>query len=103
MIAGAIALEDGITRLIAQLGLPWSVIRLGARLETVFAPNLPTNAEQMRASFDFDLEAGIHLGLLNRGFLVTPFHNMLLAGPSLSREAPAAYVAALNSILNEII
>ena len=103
MIAGAIALEDGITRLIAQLGLPWSVIRLGARLETVFAPNLPTNAEQMRASFDYDLEAGIHLGLLNRGFLVTPFHNMLLAGPSLSREAPAAYVAALNSILNEII
>jgi glutamate-1-semialdehyde 2,1-aminomutase len=103
MIAGAIALEDGITRLIAQLGLPWSVIRLGARLETVFAPNLPTNAEQMRASFDYDLEAGLHLGLLNRGFLVTPFHNMLLAGPSLSREAPAAYVAALNSILNEIL
>lgn len=103
MFAGAIALEDGITRLIAQLGLPWSVIRLGARLETVFAPNLPTNAEQMRASFDCDLEAALHLGLLNRGFLVTPFHNMLLAGPSLSREAPAAYVAALNSILNEIL
>lgn len=103
MIAGAIALEDGIAAMIASTGLPWSVIRLGARLETVFAPKLPTNAEQMRASFDHELEAALHLGLLNRGFLVTPFHNMLLAGPSLSREAPAAYVAALNSILNEIL
>jgi glutamate-1-semialdehyde 2,1-aminomutase len=103
MIAGAIALEDGITAMIAEKGLPWSVIRLGARLETVFAPTLPTNAEQMRASFDYELEAALHLGLLNRGFLVTPFHNMLLAGPSLSREAPAAYVAALSSILNELL
>jgi glutamate-1-semialdehyde 2,1-aminomutase len=57
----------------------------------------------MRASFDDELEAALHLGLLNRGFLVTPFHNMLLAGPSLSRDAPAAYVAALNSILDEIV
>jgi len=103
MIDGAIALEDGLNDLIAKLDLPWSVIRLGARLETVFAHSLPTNAEQMRASFDYELEAAIHLGLLNRGFLVTPFHNMLLAGPNLSREAPAAYVAALNSILNEIL
>ncbi len=103
MIAGAIALEDGIKGLIAEMGLPWSVIRLGARLETVFAPSLPINADQMRASFDYELEAALHLGLLNRGFLVTPFHNMLLAGPSLSRAAPAAYVAALNSILNEIL
>jgi glutamate-1-semialdehyde 2,1-aminomutase len=57
----------------------------------------------MRASFDYELEAAIHLGLLNRGFLVTPFHNMLLAGPSLSKEAPPTYVAALNSILNEFL
>jgi glutamate-1-semialdehyde 2,1-aminomutase len=103
MIAGAIALEDGLKYLIARLGLPWSVIRLGARLETVFAPSLPTNAEQMRASFNGELEAALHLGLLNRGFLVTPFHNMVLAGPSLSKEAPAAYVAALDCILDEIL
>lgn len=103
MIARAIALEDGLKALITQLDLPWSIVRLGARLETVFVATLPINAEQMRASFDSELEAALHLGLLNRGFLVTPFHNMLLAGPALSREAPAAYVAALHSILNELL
>ncbi|GBF56842.1 glutamate-1-semialdehyde 2,1-aminomutase [Candidatus Phycosocius bacilliformis] len=103
MIASAIGLEDALNTLIKVRGLPWSVIRLGARLETVFAPDLPTNAVEMRASFDHDLEAAIHLGLLNRGFLVTPFHNMLLAGPGLPQSVPQAYVSALDSILDEIL
>jgi glutamate-1-semialdehyde 2,1-aminomutase len=103
MIASATALEAGILKVILDLKLPWSVIRLGARLETVFAPTLPTNAADMRASFDKDLEAGIHLGLLNRGFLVTPFHNMVLAGPDLPKHAPTSYSDALTSILRQII
>ncbi|GIU66800.1 transaminase [Candidatus Phycosocius spiralis] len=103
MIDSAKALEAGILKVIQDFKLPWSVIRLGARLETVFAPTLPTNAADMRATFDKNLEAGIHLGLLNRGFLVTPFHNMVLAGPDLPKHAPNSYSNALTSIISQII
>ena len=103
MIVSAIELEDVINAVIADFALPWSVIRIGARLETVFAPQIPTNAVQMRASFDHELEAAIHLGMINRGFLVTPFHNMLLAGPGLPSDTASRYGHALSSILTHII
>jgi glutamate-1-semialdehyde 2,1-aminomutase len=102
MIESAIALEDEINDTITAFDLPWCVVRLGARLETIFAPQVPKNAEDMRATFDAPLEAALHLGLLNRGFLVTPFHNMLLAGPDLPKDAPKGYGAALRSIIQEL-
>ena len=102
MIASAIALEDEINAVITDLGLPWCVVRLGARLETVFAPQIPMNAAQMRVSFDRELESAIHLGMINRGFLVTPFHNMLLAGPGLPSDTASRYGSALLSILTHL-
>jgi glutamate-1-semialdehyde 2,1-aminomutase len=98
MIASAIALEEAINEVIQTYALPWCVVRIGARLETVFAPQVPINAVQMRDSFDHDLEAAIHLGMINRGFLVTPFHNMLLAGPGLPSDVASRYGHALTSI-----
>lgn len=103
MIASAIALEEAINEAITNFVLPWCVVRMGARLETLFAPNVPINAHQMRASFDHDLEAAIHLGMINRGFLVTPFHNMLLAGPGLPSDTASRYGSALSSILTDLM
>jgi glutamate-1-semialdehyde 2,1-aminomutase len=102
MIALACALEGEIKAVIAEFALPWCVVRLGARLETVFSASPPTNAVQMRASFDPLLDKALHLGLINRGFLVTPFHAMLLAGPALPKDAPARYGAALRAILRAL-
>jgi glutamate-1-semialdehyde 2,1-aminomutase len=102
MQGSAMAIEDVINQIIADYGLGWCVIRIGARMEIVFAPSVPTNAEQMRASFDHELEAAIHLGMINRGFLVTPFHNMLLAGPGLPSDVASSYGAALSSILDQL-
>jgi glutamate-1-semialdehyde 2,1-aminomutase len=102
MIASAIALEEAINDVIVKLGLGWCVVRIGARLETVFAPHVPINAAQMRATFDPDLEAALHLGMINRGFLVTPFHNMLLAGPGLPSDVASRYGDALTSILTQL-
>jgi glutamate-1-semialdehyde 2,1-aminomutase len=99
MLAGAAALEAATRAVITRFGLPWHVTRIGARLETVFSPVPPKTAAAMRATFDHPLEAAIHLGLLNRGFLVTPFHNMLLAGPGLAKNAPARYGEALAEVL----
>jgi glutamate-1-semialdehyde 2,1-aminomutase len=103
MIASAMALEDAINAIIVEHVLPWCVVRIGARLETVFAAQVPINAAQMRASFDHDLEAAIHLGMINRGFLVTPFHNMLLAGPGLPSDIAYRYGSALTSILTQLM
>ncbi len=103
MIASAIALEDAINTVIAQFGMDWCVVRLGARLEIVFAAQVPINAAEMRASFEQKLEAAIHLGMINRGFLVTPFHNMLLAGPGLPSDTASRYGSALSSILTQLI
>jgi glutamate-1-semialdehyde 2,1-aminomutase len=102
MIDSAKALENGVQGVIDAQGLPWCVVRIGARLETIFAPAVPTNARQMRASFDHQLEAAIHLGMINRGFLVTPFHNMLLAGPGLPSDTASRYAEALTTILTQL-
>jgi glutamate-1-semialdehyde 2,1-aminomutase len=103
MTGSATALEDEINAVIDEFGLDWCVVRLGARLETIFAAQVPINAVEMRASFDHELETAIHLGMINRGFLVTPFHNMLLAGPGLPNDTASRYGLALRSILTEII
>jgi glutamate-1-semialdehyde 2,1-aminomutase len=102
MIAGAEALERELSAVIARHGLPWSVVRIGARLETVHAAAIPHTAAQMRATIDPALEGAIHLGLLNRGYLVTPFHNMLLAGPDLDASAPVGHAAALADVLEAL-
>lgn len=99
MIAGATVLEAVLNAVIAAFDLPWCVVRLGARLELVFAASPPRDAAAMRASFDPALEAALHVGLLNRGFLVTPFHNMLLAAPDLPQDAPKRYGEAVHDIL----
>lgn len=103
MIASASELEAELAAIIADFDLDWSIIRLGARLEIVFSKLIPTNAKQMRETFDMELEHAIHLGLINRGFLVTPFHNMLLAGPNLPPDAIKKYGQAMRQILENVV
>ena len=61
-------------------GLPWHVQRLGCRAEYWFCPP-PKNGAEAAAAGDADLEAYMHLFALNRGILLTPFHNMALFSP----------------------
>jgi len=103
MIESASELEAELLSIIAEFELDWSIIRMGARLEIVFSTKIPTNASQMRETFDPELEEAIHLGLLNRGFLVTPFHNMLLTGPNLPKGAIKKYGQAMRQILINVI
>jgi glutamate-1-semialdehyde aminotransferase len=61
--------------------LPWQVTRLGVRIEYSFMPKAPRNAAEVDAHQDADLEKLMHLMALNRGILLTPFHNMALISP----------------------
>ena len=72
---------DGVAGVIAEHDLPWHVQRLGCRAEYWFCPPPRTGAEAA-AAVDEDLEGFLHLWALNRGVLLTPFHNMALFSPA---------------------
>jgi glutamate-1-semialdehyde 2,1-aminomutase len=81
MFALAQRLADGLSATIERHGLPWCVTRVGARSEFQFCPRPPRNGTEARAAMDDELEHIVHLYLLNRGVLITPFHNMMLVCP----------------------
>ncbi len=71
---------DGVAKVIADHDLPWHVQRLGCRAEYWFCPP-PRDGAAAAAAVDEDLDAFLHLWALNRGILLTPFHNMALFSP----------------------
>ncbi|MCW2818593.1 MAG: aminotransferase [Marmoricola sp.] len=70
----------GVAGVIAEHGLPWHVQRLGCRAEYWFCPP-PRDGAAAAAAADEELEGFFHLWALNRGVLLTPFHNMALFSP----------------------
>jgi len=81
MIPLAVRFSDGVAAEISRHGLPWSVQRLGCRAEYTFCEQPPRNGGESAAAADFELERFLHLYALNRGVLLTPFHNMALMCP----------------------
>jgi glutamate-1-semialdehyde 2,1-aminomutase len=72
---------EGVAGVIGEHGLPWHVQRLGCRAEYWFCPP-PRDGAAAAAAVDEDLEGFLHLWCLNRGVLLTPFHNMALFSPA---------------------
>lgn len=71
----------GVEGVIAEFNLPWIVKRLGNRSEYWFRPTPPKNGGEAHAAVDPELDRYMHLYALNRGILMTPFHNMALISP----------------------
>jgi glutamate-1-semialdehyde 2,1-aminomutase len=92
----------GVRAVLAARGVPWSIVPLGARAELAFAPDPPRSGGASAALHDAELEELLHLFMLNRGVLITPFHNMALMSPAITEadvdrhtEVFAEAVAAL--------
>ena len=82
MISARRALDSRSCRKsITESALPWHVTRLGCRAEYQFSPTPPKNGAQAHDAMDFELERFMHLYAMNRGILLTPFHNMALMSP----------------------
>jgi len=81
MIPLAERFNDGVAAEIKKQGLPWNVQRLGCRAEYTFCQRPPRNGGESAAAADFEMERFLHLYALNRGVLLTPFHNMALMCP----------------------
>ena len=88
---------------IAAHRLPWCVVQLGARLETMFVPDPPRNAAEFRLSRDDVLEALLHVYFMNRGVLITPFHCMLLMCPATTEADTARYLQVLREFCAELV
>jgi glutamate-1-semialdehyde 2,1-aminomutase len=81
MTALAERFEAGVAATIAEHGLPWHVTRLGCRAEYLFRAERPRTGAEAAAGIDHALDRLVHLYALNRGVLLTPFHNMALMCP----------------------
>ncbi len=80
MVPLATKWADGVRATIDEFDLPWHVQQLGARAEYWFCPP-PHDGAAAAAGMDIELDAFMHLWALNRGILLTPFHNMALMCP----------------------
>jgi glutamate-1-semialdehyde 2,1-aminomutase len=77
---------DGVKRGIEDHGLDWEVQRLGCRAEYWFCARAPRTGGEAAAADDHELARFTHLYALNRGILLTPFHNMALMSPATTEE-----------------
>jgi glutamate-1-semialdehyde 2,1-aminomutase len=82
MIALGERFEAGVQRAIDDHALPWHVVRLGCRVEYLFRPGPARTGAEAAAGSNPQLDRFIHLYALNRGILLTPFHNMALMSPA---------------------
>lgn len=93
---------DGVTSVIRHSGLPWHVERLGCRAEYLFGPRAPRNGSEAAAMEDFALQRFTHLYALNRGVLLTPFHNMALVAPQATVEDVDRHTALFGEMAAEL-
>lgn len=94
---------DGVEVSIKKHNLAWTVNRLGARAEYMFAPTAPITGRQAADAGDFELEQFIHLRMLNDGFLITPFHNMALISPDTTIDDVDAHTQAFEKMCGDLV
>lgn len=92
----------GVAKAIADAGLPWHVTRLGCRAEYLFGRE-PKNGTQAHDAMDFELERFMHLHAMNRGVLLTPFHNMALMSPQTEAEDVDLHTRVFRSAVKELV
>ncbi len=98
----AARLERGLSKVIAAHGAPWHVVRVGARVEFICAPGPLKNGAEAALAHQPELESAIHIGLLNRGCLIAPFHNMMLVSPVTKKRQIDRLVAAFDEVLTQL-
>lgn len=97
------AWADGVQRVIDAHALPWSVTQLGARAEYWFVAERPRNGGTAAAGVDHALDAFMHLYALNRGILLTPFHNMALMAPATTADDVERHTEVFAAAVAELL
>jgi glutamate-1-semialdehyde 2,1-aminomutase len=92
----------GVAKAIADAALPWHVTRLGCRAEYLFGVKKPRNGTEAHDAMDFELERFMHLYAMNRGILLTPFHNMALMSPQTEVEDVDGHTKVFRNAVAEL-
>ena len=92
----------GVEAALERHSVPWSIVSLGARAEYRFAAEAPRTGSESAAAADRDVEEYLHLYLLNRGVLITPFHNMALMCPATTEEQVDRHTEAFTAAVEEL-
>jgi glutamate-1-semialdehyde 2,1-aminomutase len=92
---------EGVKQAYERRGLAWSVQQIGSRAEYWFCPP-PRTGAQAAAAVDHDLDAFMHLWAINRGILLTPFHNMALFSPFHVEEDVDRHTAQFDEALTAL-
>ncbi len=99
-LAGRFA--DGVRNVLGRHGVLWHVTQLGARAEYRFSPEPPRDGGTSAAIGHEGLEQFLHLHALNRGVLITPFHNMALMSPATTEADVDRHTAAFDDAVGQI-
>ena len=95
--------EKGVISVIKEFDLPWSITRLGCRAEYWFQNTPPRNGSEANLSDDVELARYMHLATLNRGVLLTPFHNMALIAPDVTETDIDIHTHVFREIVKELV
>jgi glutamate-1-semialdehyde 2,1-aminomutase len=95
-------LETGIAKIIRKHKAPWHVVRVGARVEFMCTPNPPRNCGEALRMIKRPIDRAVHHHLLNRGLVITPFHNMMLVCPSTRKSHVDALIDGIDQCLAEL-
>ena len=93
---------EGVEAAIDEHGMPWSIIALGARCEYRYASEPPRTGAESAAAGDPGLDEYLHLYLMNRGVLITPFHNMALMCPATTEEQVDRHTEVFSAAVAEL-
>jgi glutamate-1-semialdehyde aminotransferase len=77
---------NDVQEIIDEFNIPWQVSQLGCRAEYSFRATAPATGKEAADADDFELQQYLHLHAINRGVLMTPFHNMALISPATTLE-----------------
>jgi glutamate-1-semialdehyde 2,1-aminomutase len=94
---------DGVAKAILDFDIPWHVTRLGCRAEYLFASQTPRNGTEAHDAMNFELERFMHLYAMNRGILLTPFHNMALMSPVTEAEDIDRHTQVFRAAVQELL
>ena len=96
-------LERGVADVIIKHGVDWHVTRVGTRVEFMCCPKPPQNGIEASKLIHKPIDQAVHQFLLNRGVVITPFHNMLLVCPATTEENVETLINTLDQCLSELL
>jgi glutamate-1-semialdehyde 2,1-aminomutase len=102
LIALAQKLEQGIAAVFTKHDVPWHVTRVGARVEFMCVASRPRNGLEASQFIHKPPDLAVHHYLLNRGVIITPFHNMMLICPATTELNVSTLINELDHCLSEL-